>query len=381
MYSMAQHRVCATPICSRTTPLKYRYCAECRVAGINHPPAVTLVDPPAVREAVTEDREKIRRTREVAQAKEKYADALKTIERLERELHANNILRQGVDTFTIMPRHGSGTSEATPVIVASDWHIEEVVGGEVGGLNAYTPEIARESATTFFQAALRLVQLLNKDVTIHTVVLALLGDFITGNIHGEENAETNDLTPTHAIVAAQNMIISGLEFLLAHSTYTFIIPCHSGNHARTTQKTRFGAENGHSLEYLMYFHLAAYFRNEPRLTFIIPDGMHSYLQVYDQTIRFHHGHAVKYQGGVGGIYIPVLKAVAQWNKGRHADLDVFGHFHQLRDGGNFICNGSMIGYNSYALSIKADYEKPRQALFLMDKKRGRTCLWPIVFNR
>jgi hypothetical protein len=41
----------------------------------------------------------------------------------------------------------------------------------------------------------------------------------------------------------------------------------------------------------------------------------------------------------------------------------------------------MIGYNSFALSIKADYEKPRQALFLMDKKRGRTCLWPIVFGR
>jgi hypothetical protein len=69
------------------------------------------------------------------------------------------------------------------------------------------------------------------------------------------------------------------------------------------------------------------------------------LQIYDVTVRFHHGHSIRYAGGVGGIYIPTNKAIAQWNKGRHADLDVFGHFHQLRDGGNFICNGSLIGYN------------------------------------
>jgi hypothetical protein len=182
-------------------------------------------------------------------------------------------------------------------------------------------------------------------------------------------------------VHAQNLIISGLEFLLNHSPFSFVIPCHSGNHARTTQKTRFGAENGHSLEYLMYLHLAAYFRNEPRVTFLIPEGMHSYVDVYNQTIRFHHGHAVKYGGGVGGIYIPVNKAIAQWNKARRADLDVFGHFHQMRDGGNFICNGSLIGYNAFALSIKADYEPPKQALFLLDKKRGRTCTWPILFSK
>ena len=123
-----------------------------------------------------------------------------------------------------------------------------------------------------------------------------------------------------------------------------------------------------------------YYRDEPRIKWIIPEGIHSYLDIYDTTIRFHHGHAVKYGGGVGGIYIPVNKAIAQWNKGRRADLDVFGHFHQLRDGGNFLCNGSLVGYNAFALSIKADYEPPKQALFLIDKKRGRTCTWPILFT-
>lgn len=308
----------------------------------------------------------------------KYRDALAAIERHEREREAIHTLHTGVNTYEIEPMHGHGTSEGTPVWVASDWHMEENVGAEVGALNRYNVEIAQQRTTRFFRAGLRLTNLLAQDITIKNVILALLGDFITNDIHEAENAEKNELLPTHAIVVAQNAIISGIEFILNHSDYSLIIPCHSGNHGRTTKTTRFAAENGHSLEYLMYLHLAAYFKDEPRVTFIIPEGMHSYVEVYGHTIRFHHGHALKYQGGVGGIFIPAYKAIAQWNKGKQADLDVFGHFHQMKDGGNFLCNGSVIGYNAFALSIKADYEKPKQTLFLMDKKRGRTATWPIL---
>ncbi len=332
-------------------------------------------------QSVAADIQQYRQRIEDTSLRKRYDEALRTIDSLEQALEAKSSLDNVRETFVIEPRHASGTSEATVCALASDWHIEELVGGEVGGLNRYTPEIAQASAVTFFQGVLRLTQLLSKDIKIQTMLLPLLGDFITNDIHEAENAEMNALKPMHAIVRAQSFLISGFEFLLKETNLTIDVPCHSGNHARTTHKTRFGAENGHSLEYLMYLHLAAYFRHEPRMTFVIPDGMHSYATVYDQTIRFHHGHGIKYGGGVGGIYIPTNKAIAQWNKGRHADLDVFGHFHQMRDGGNFICNGSMIGYNSFALSIKADYEQPKQALFLMDKRRGRTCTWPIIFNK
>jgi hypothetical protein len=81
---------------------------------------------------------------------------------------------------------------------------------------------------------------------------------------------------------------------------------------------------------------------------------------------------------VGGIYIPVHKALAGWNRGQRADLDLFGHFHQQVDGGSFVCNGSLIGYNAFALSIKAALERPQQTLLLIDKKRGRTCTWKIL---
>lgn len=329
---------------------------------------------------VIQDRAKQRTAQEMALLRRRYEDALRTIERQERDLKAVNVLGDAIETFKIEPEKKTGSSEGTVVLVASDWHVEENVGPEVGSLNRYNVDIARERAVQFFNGGLLLTRLLHQDIAINTIVLPLLGDFISNDIH-DEFPEINELQPIHALVTAQNFLISGIEHILKTSPYKLVLPCHSGNHARTTKTTRFASENGHSLEYLMYLHMAAYFRAESRVQFIVPEGMHSYMEIYGRTIRFQHGHAIKYGGGVGGIYIPVNKAIGQWNKGRHADLDVFGHFHQMRDGGNFICNGSQIGYNSFALSIKADYEPPKQALFLIDKKRGRTCTWPIVYER
>ncbi len=353
-----------------------------RCSGCVYRPDVVSVSVPIAltpTEQVARDQEKRQNVSEVLTLRAKYKAALEQIDTLTGELRTLNILEQGTNVYAIEPRHGKGTSEGTAVVVLSDWHIEETVGAEIGGLNTYTLEGAKVRAVMCFQSALRLIKLLQQDIAIPNIVLALLGDFITNaELHNGDNAEACSLPPTLALIEAQNLLLSGIDFLLANTDATFTIVCHSGNHARTTNKTRFNAENGHSLEYLMYTTLAKVYRDEKRITFIIPEGMHSYVQVYDTTIRFHHGHAVKYGGGVGGIYIPVNKAIAQWSKARHADLDVFGHFHQMRDGGNFLCNGSLIGYNAFALSIKADFEQPKQTLFLIDKKRGRTCTWPIL---
>jgi hypothetical protein len=126
----------------------------------------------------------------------------------------------------------------------------------------------------------------------------------------------------------------------------------------------------------MYHNLANHFKNEKRIRFLIPRGYLSYVDVAGFVMRFHHGHAIKYGGGIGGIFISAFKAISQWDKAKRADLDVFGHFHQVKDGGKFISNGSLVGYNAYALRIKADFEKPKQVFFLVDharKEKTTTC--------
>lgn len=376
---MATKRKCATATCNNLVRVKYRYCDTCRDAGVTTTtqpnPNDVILDPIAV------DREKLKTTRELATVKSKYADSLKIIEQLESEIATFKVLHDNIDPSVIEPKFGQGTSECSVVWVASDWHVEERVGPELGILNnRFDLEMADKRITQFWQAGLRLTQLLNKDVKIPTVVLALLGDFISGDIH-EEVSEVCQLPPMEAILFAQNRIISGIEFVLDHSKYNLVIVCHSGNHARTTHTTRFATENGHSLEYLMYHTIKMHFHGNKRVTVIVPEGPHSYLDIYGINTRFQHGHMIKYGGGVGGLTIPANKAIAQWDRAVPTQLNVFGHFHQQFDGGNFICNGSLIGYNSFAMSIKAAYDDPKQTLFMLDKKRGRTCLWPILLEK
>lgn len=383
---MSQFPSDKAPLC----PLQYPGCAgsirtrgakSCQNCSKAQRAAQTFDSPVLAPGASVEaDRVKLKTTSELVTLRKKYDAALKQIEHQSRQLDIAGALDSSIDTFTIEPVLPSGTSEATPVVVASDWHIEERVGAEVGSLNRFSLDIAHERATRFWQASLRLIQLLNKDVTIHTVVLALLGDFITNDIHGAENAEVNEIQPIHAIIEAEQMLASGIDFFLANSPYKFKIVCHSGNHARTTMTTRYASENGHSLEYFMYRHLADHYRLEPRIEFIVPESPFSFVNIYDQTIRFHHGHLIKFGGGIGGLFIPAYKAISQYQKVRRADLDVFGHFHQQKDGGSFLTNGSLIGWNSFAQAIRADYEVPKQLLFLMDKRRGRTATWPIYLT-
>lgn len=311
--------------------------------------------------------------------KKKYQYLLDKIDILEKERSVVYRLSEKPHTISILPEVPNG-SEATAFIIASDWHYEETVKPEVvSGLNKYNLNIAHQRITKFFQGGLRLYDLMRKDVKIKNIVLALLGDFITGNIH-EEFLETCSLQPMDAIWEVYEEIVSGIDFLLKNSDANLIIPCVSGNHPRITKQIHYSTESGNSIEYFMYRSIAKHYEGNKRVQVKVAKGYHCYLDIYGKVIRFHHGHAIRYGGGVGGITIPVNKAIAQWNKARHADLDIFGHFHQLKDNGNWICNGSIIGYNAFALRIKADYETARQSFFLFDKSRGLTITAPILVN-
>lgn len=312
--------------------------------------------------------------------KSKYTQALRTIKVLEKKSEIVSGANRPITINRIKPRLSDGDSEATAVWVASDWHVEERVDPKVVlGLKEHNMKISRDRSEQFFRVGLRITDILSKDIAIHNVVIPLLGDFITNNIH-DELVEINEVGPMDALLHAQELIASGIQYVLDNSEYNIVIPCHSGNHARTTKTSQMGTENAHSLEYIMYINLAKWFRNDKRVKFHIADGFISYLDIYDFPIRFLHGHIIRYGGGIGGMTIPINKAIAAMDSVRQAYLTVMGHFHKFFDGGNFIVNGSQIGYNAYAMSIKASFEKPKQALFIIDKKRGKTMTCPILYD-
>jgi hypothetical protein len=342
-------------------------CQACYLASIQ---TLTVEDDQVKREA--SDAKSLLKT--------KYDQALQKLAKLEFDYAQAKLLENTVETFTIKPHHGADTSEGTVVVAAGDWHSEEVVEpASVSGLNRHNSDIAQDRAIQFFRNSLRLTQIFQQDIKIDTMLMAWLGDFFTGFIH-DEFKDINDQLPIDAVLFAQSLLASGVEYLLKNSKLKIKIVCKIGNHSRTTKVVHWASEAGHSLEYFMYRNLAQYFKDEDRVEFVIDRAYHTFVTVYDKVLRIHHGHALQYQGGVGGLFIPAYKKIAQWDKARRADLDLFGHFHQSKDGGKFICNGSQIGYNAFAVKIGADFEPPSQTLFLLDKKRGRTFCCPIKYE-
>lgn len=304
------------------------------------------------------------------------------LERL-REAEARNAF---VDRISAAPKTPSierretrsGMHEAAAVVLASDWHVEEVVRPEaVAGRNEYNLEIATARSRRFFDGVRWLVDFNRSGFIVRDVLLWLGGDFISGYIH-PELAESNELSPVESVLFVRDLLADGINHLLAdQKTERLVIPCSYGNHGRSTEKRRIktGAQN--SYEWLLYNVLAKHFEREPRVEFVIDQSAHQYVEVFGRTLHFHHGDDVRFNGGVGGLAIPLMKRVPMWDRVRYADVHCIGHYHQLADFGRAVVNGSLIGYSDFAMSIGAGYEPPQQSFFLFDSKRGKSITAPI----
>lgn len=265
----------------------------------------------------------------------------------------------------------------TVVAVASDWHVEEMVDGKtINGLNEFSLAIAEKRINSFFANIVAMTEVQRHGAKIDRLVLILGGDLMTGYIH-EELQEQNALSPTQTVLWLQDRIASGLDLLAKHFE-EIIIPCVYGNHGRTTRKPRHSTGAANSYEWMLYHVMAKQLAD--KATWHVSNGYHLLLDLYGKTLRIHHGDGLKYQGGIGGLTVPVEKAIAAWNKGIVADLDIFGHWHQSQQNPKWVCNGSLIGFNAYSVAIKASYEPPSQTYFLFDPKYGRTGTFPIILE-
>ena len=268
------------------------------------------------------------------------------------------------------PRTPSGT--ATAVFAINDIHGEERVDPDtINGLNEYSVEIAERRIENVGRRALGLLDTQRKLSNIRDLVVWLGGDIITGHIH-EDLVETSAMSPIEACRWAKNQIVGLFDYWLEHADVKSLTVLTSfGNHGRTTKKPRTATAAKHSYEWWMYWNIADIYeaRGDKRVQFKIEKNQHNCMDIQGTRVRFQHGDLMSYFGGVGGISIPVNKAIAGWNKAWLADYDIFGHWHQFIRTGLWTCCNCMIGYNAYAQRIKADYSEPSQTMFTFDRDR------------
>lgn len=323
----------------------------------------------------------VRRLKATAKAANEGQDrAIGEVERLREQLTTALDIVDCPTDLAILPPAAAAVSTSVPVLLCSDWHCGAVVRpAEVNGLGEFDVGIFHDRAQGLFRNALKVVNMVRSSVTITEMVVWLGGDLIDNWLR-DEAQQTQELSPTQQLIECERAIVAGLGYLLEHGEFKrIIVPCSHGNHGRTTHKMQ-GNSAATSYEWLMYQSLQRHFRNEPRIVWQIADGNVTYLNVMGQVLRFHHGDACRYQGGIGGLTIPLTKWIHRADQAIRADHTFQGHFHQLTLGPNWSVNGSLIGPTAYGLKLGFAPERPQQLMRFIDSQRGFTISAPILTN-
>lgn len=262
--------------------------------------------------------------------------------------------------------------ERYAIALFSDAHLEETVEpNTVLGLNEYNIKIAEERVKSYFS---NLATCLERDKVKH-LYFSVLGDIISGYIH-ESLQQENGLTPPEATLFGQSLIVSGLKFLnerLKDVKITFIGIC--GNHSRTTKKLQ--NSNGFKLSYewIMYQNIKQICDMlELGIEFLIPESELALIETPDgKRYIFCHGFQVqsKGTGTVAGIYPALQRLAMKWQKVFKQDKIFLGHYHTNVSIPSATVNGSVIGYNAFALTNGMGYEEPAQQYEVFDSKIGQ----------
>lgn len=305
--------------------------------------------------------------------KQERADLERQLYVAQEKIRAYEFLEDHAEVTRINPPpRGGKKRQAAALVLISDLHPEEPVEpAKVNGKNEFNLRIAKRRMDKLWEGLIWKTRHHMNSYDIRRMIACLGGDMATGFIH-PELVESNLLPPMQALAWWVEEVESGLRLLLrVFPDMEFDLPCVVGNHGRTTDKIRVATRVENNFEWGGYWFLKKRFENEKRIRFHIAAGLHAYFEVWDWRFRLTHGDDVRYQGGVGGLSIPLRKATDAWSEAIKADVTLLGHWHQHQDFGFAVVNGSLIGYSPFALWVKARWEPPSQTFMLVDRERGK----------
>jgi hypothetical protein len=312
------------------------------------------------------------------------AEQILTDEQVRRHIFEIAHTKPSIPEWLSLPAvsHGHAASApGVPILFGSDWHWGEVVKpSEIGGVNEYNMEIARERLTRLIDTTIDLLTNHMVNPQYPGIVFALGGDMVSGNIH-EELSETNDMPIMPVVLDLVDHLYIAIKRLKQVFGKVFL-PCVAGNHGRNTKKVRAKEFNFQSFDWLIYMQLDKLFADDPDVVFYIPDGTDALVNIAGHRYLFSHGNQFRGGDGMVGALGPIMrgdhkKRGRNQQVGQEYDTLVIGHWHQLVQMKRVIVNGSLIGYNEYAYASNFGYEPPQQALWISNFHHGITFSMPV----
>ena len=269
------------------------------------------------------------------------------------------------------------------VAMLSDTHFDERVFPEqVQGMNCYGRAIGDLRLRQFFTNVIELADDWLTGISYDGLLLPLGGDIFTGYIH-DELRQTNDAPIFDSLFHYGDQMIAGIN-MVADYFGVVKIPAVVGNHGRLDKKPRSKHKVQDSYDWALYQYIKHHFKTvgDKRVEFMISHAADQQFSVYSTSFCLTHGDQFRGGGGISGIMTPLMigdhrKRRRLARLGQSYEWLIMGHWHQLIFGNGIIVNGSLIGFNEYAFNANLDFDKPRQAFFLVDPEHGITINAPI----
>jgi hypothetical protein len=285
----------------------------------------------------------------------------------------------------LVETHKSTNGPGVPIVVATDWHHDEVVEpAAIGGVNEYNREIAKRRARAFVENTISILTEHMVNPKYPGLVLCLGGDMVSGDIH-EELTATNEEPIMSSVLDLYGVLAWAIGEFERVFGNVFVVGV-TGNHSRTTRVPRHKRRVHTNFDWLLYKFLEKRWEGSKTVRFHIPESADALFQVYGHRYLLTHGDQFKGGDGMIGVLGPVTRGDHK-KRSRNAqiaqsyDTMIMGHFHQYLATGRFIMGGSIKGYDEYAHSLNLPYEPPRQALWITHPTYGITFAAPVFVEK
>lgn len=325
----------------------------------------------------------------------KLQQKLKAVESQIKEMERHNLTTNEVrkhifhlskispDPPNWLPKEQKEGVPGVPILCVGDLHWEEQIDPvQISNYNAYNIDIGKKRMERLAKKTVHLCKdCLSGGETIPGIVVPLLGDMFTGDIHDELSA-TNELP----ILPAYRSLFETLITFFTHLADNFgrvFIPCVIGNHTRLTKKKRFKNQVCTSFDWLLYTSLETHFNTikDDRIQFYVADNIDAFFTVYSHRYCITHGHDIGARGGDGiiGAIGPIMRGDLKIRRqakelSQGFDTLIMGHWHTPLFLPGAICNGTLKGYDEFAHGNRMVPTLPTQNLFF--SRPDGTIVWP-----
>ena len=274
-----------------------------------------------------------------------------------------------------------GEQAQSVVAPLTDTHVgDRVDANQMYGLNEYNIDLFNKRLFTWMYQVINLSNLRRNIAPVKELVVPMLGDMISGDIH-EELARTNVENCMMQMMNAAYLIAQALRELSSHFPVVRV-PAVVGNHGRMTRKIP-SKDKYMDWDYMLYQWLAAFCQDLDNVSFEIPKSFMHIFEVANQKILIMHGDSISGSGGLNAITraIEKMRSVVQYgerteSKERFTSFDavMIGHFHRIDEydigTGPLLINGTLKGGDEYTTSQLHIANAPKHLISWWHPKMG-----------